>query len=239
MGVSGERLNKYLAAAGVCSRREADRLIDSGRVTVNGQKPQLGTQVMPGDRVEVDGQAVSPRKDHVVLAFYKPVGVTCSEKDAHAEKLVRDLIDYPVRVTYAGRLDKDSEGLLLLTDDGDLINAMMRGAARHEKEYIVRVDREVTESMLEKMQGGIYLKDLGEKTRPCLAEQLSKFTFRIVLTQGLNRQIRRMCEACGYHTRSLKRIRVMSVELGDLKPGQYRELTKEEQAQLYRLCGMK
>ena len=115
MGVSGERLNKYLAAAGVCSRREADRLIDSGRVTVNGQKPQLGTQVMPGDRVEVDGQAVSPRKDHVVLAFYKPVGVTCSEKDAHAEKLVRDLIDYPVRVTYAGRLDKDSEGLLLLS----------------------------------------------------------------------------------------------------------------------------
>ena len=239
MGVSGERLNKYLAGCGVCSRREADRWIESGRVTVNGQKPELGCLVSSEDQVRVDGELVRQRTEHVVLAFYKPVGVTCSEKDTHAEKLVRDMIDYPVRVTYAGRLDKDSEGLLLLTDDGDLINAMMRGAARHEKEYIVRVDKEIRPEMLQKMQAGIYLKDLGEKTRPCLAEQLSKFTFRIVLTQGLNRQIRRMCEACGYHTRSLKRIRVMSVELGDLKPGEYRELKKEELATLYRLCGMK
>ena len=232
------RLNKYLAHAGICSRREADRLIESGRVLVNGIVPSTGSQVCEKDTITVDGKVVQGREKRVVLAYYKPVGITCTERDPHAKKNIAQAVKYPIRVTYAGRLDQDSEGLLLLTNDGDLIQGMMRGANRHEKEYIVKTDKEVAESFLDQMGQGIFLKELGQTTRPCTVEKIGKYTFRIVLTQGLNRQIRRMCEACGYRVRSLKRIRVMHVLLEDLKPGEYRELGQEDIDRLYRDCGL-
>lgn len=233
------RLNKYLAHAGVCSRRDADKLIEQGKVLVNGKIPTPGQQVSAEDEIIVSGKKLTVEKKSVVLAFYKPVGVTCTEKDPHAEKIISDLVKYPIRVTYAGRLDKDSEGLLLLTNDGDLIQGMMKGANRHEKEYVVRVDKEITPDFLSKMAKGVYLKDLDVKTRECSIEAKSKFTFHIILTQGLNRQIRRMCAACGYQVKALKRIRVMHVSLGNLKPGEYRELSDEDIAKLYRDCGIK
>lgn len=233
------RLNKYLAHAGVCSRRDADRLIEQGRVLVNGRLPSPGQSVCEGDEVTVSGRRVQTRKKNVVLAFYKPSGVTCTERDAHAEKIISDLVHYPLRVTYAGRLDRDSEGLLLLTNDGDLIQGMMKGANRHEKEYIVKVDKEITPEFLSEMAAGIYLKDLHLKTRECRLEKIGKFTFKIVLTQGVNRQIRRMCGACGFQVKGIKRIRVMSVTLGDLKPGEYRELSEKETEGLYRDCGIR
>lgn len=232
------RLNKYLAQCGVCSRRDADKLIEQGCVTVNGQPAEAGWKVGPGDEVRLHKRLVRQRNEKTVLAYYKPVGVTCTERDAHAKKKITDVISYPVRVTYAGRLDKDSEGLLLLTDDGDLIQAMMRGANRHEKEYTVKVDREITLAFLEKMSRGVYLKELDITTRECSLEQTGKYTFRIILTQGVNRQIRRMCAACGCQVKSLKRIRVMNIELGSLRPGEYRELSGQELAQLYAGAGM-
>ena len=212
------RLNKYLAQCGVCSRREADKLIEQGRVLVNGQVAAVGQQVCPSDEIKVNHKILQGQEEKKVLAFYKPIGVTCTEKDPHAEKIIADMIHYPVRVTYAGRLDKDSEGLLLLTNDGDLINAMMRGANRHEKEYLVRVDKEITPDFLNRMAGGIYLKELELTTRECTVEKEGKFTLRIILTQGVNRQIRRMCKVCGYQVKSLKRIRVVNVLLDNLKP---------------------
>lgn len=233
------RLNKYLAQCGVCSRREADKLIEQGKVLVNGIPGTTGQQVSVSDRIHVNGKLLQGVESKKVLAFYKPVGVTCTEKDRHAEKIITDMINYPVRVTYAGRLDKDSEGLILLTNDGDLIDAMMRGANRHEKEYQVRVNKEITEDFLTKMRAGIYLKDLEVTTRPCDVEQTGKFTFKIILTQGLNRQIRRMCQACGYQVKTLKRVRVMNILLGDLKPGEYREIGGAELKQLYGDCRMK
>lgn len=232
------RLNKYLAECGVCSRREADRWIDQGRVTVNGQKAVSGMQVGGRDLVEVNGRPVKPVSSKVVLAYNKPVGVTCTEKDRHAEKTIVEAVRYPVRLTCAGRLDKDSDGLIILTNDGELIQRMMRGANHHEKEYVVKVDREFTDDFLVKMSQGVYLKELDETTRPCLAERIGKYTFRIVLTQGLNRQIRRMCGCFGYKVRSLTRIRVMNIELDGLKSGAYRELEGEELTTLYHLCGM-
>ncbi len=232
------RLNKYLADCGVCSRREADKLIEQGKVTVNGRTAAVGSKVTQRDRIAVNGRQLQGRPDKVVLAFYKPVGVTCTEQDRHAEKIIRDCVDYPVRVTYAGRLDKDSEGLLLLTNDGDLIEAVMRGAHRHEKEYIVKVNREITPQFLEKMASGVYLKELEQTTRPCELRQTGKYTFQIILTQGLNRQIRRMCRACGYEVTQLKRIRVMNIGLEGLAPGKYREVQEEELARLYRDAGL-
>lgn len=229
-------MNKYLAQCGVCSRREADKLIEQGKVLVNGQVALTGQQVCETDTIQVNKKVLQGREEKKVLAFYKPVGVTCTEKDRHAEKIITDMIQYPVRLTYAGRLDKDSEGLLLLTNDGDLIDAMMRGANRHEKEYIVRVDKEITDVFLSKMASGLYLKDLDLTTRPCEIEKISKFTFRIILTQGVNRQIRRMCQNFGFQVKNLKRIRVMNILLGDLKPGEYRELSKSELEVLYRDC---
>lgn len=232
------RLNKYLAQCGICSRREADKLIEQGRVLVNGRAATAGQQVSAADEIKVNNKVLQGRNEKKVLAFYKPIGVTCTEKDPHAEKIITDMIHYPVRVTYAGRLDKDSEGLLLLTNDGDLINAMMRGANRHEKEYIVKVDKEITPDFLSKMSGGIYLKELDIATRECEVEKIGKFTFRIVLTQGVNRQIRRMCKVCGYQVKNLKRIRVVNILLDNLKPGEYREIEGEELKRLYRTCGM-
>lgn len=232
------RLNKYLAHCGVCSRRDADKLVAEGKVLVNGQVPEPGRCVNEGDVVTVSGKQVRQTDRAVVLAFYKPVGVTCTEKDAHAEKIIFDLVKYPVRLTYAGRLDKDAEGLLLLTNDGNLIQAMMRGANCHEKEYLVRVNREVTQDFLMEMSQGIYLKELDVTTRACKAEKVNRFTFRLILTQGYNRQIKRMCTACGYRVRSLKRIRVMHITLGSLKPGEYYELGQEDVERLYRDCGL-
>lgn len=232
------RLNKYLAECGICSRREADKLIGQGKIKVNGQTAVSGMQVSGQDCVEMNGKQVRPVSSKVVLAYNKPVGVTCTEKDKYAEKTIAEAVRYPVRLTYAGRLDKESEGLIILTNDGELIQRMMRGANRHEKEYIVKVDKEITDDFLTKMSQGIYLKELNETTRPCIAEHIGKYTFRIILTQGLNRQIRRMCESLGYKVKTLTRTRVMNVGLDGLKSGTYRELKGEELATLYRLCGM-
>lgn len=232
------RLNKYLADCGVCSRREADILIEQGRVTVNGQRAFTGSKVTEQDSVAVNGKRIQGRPQKVVLAFYKPVGVTCTEQDKHAEKIINDYVKYPVRVTYAGRLDKDSEGLLLLTNDGDLIEAVMRGAHGHEKEYIVKVNKEIEPIFLEKMAAGVYLPELKQTTRPCGIRQIGKYTFRIILTQGLNRQIRRMCKVCGYEVKQLKRIRVMHIQLENLTPGKYREVQGLELKQLYRDAGL-
>ena len=233
------RLNKYLAECGVCSRREADKLIEAGKVLVNGHIASMGEKVTPEDEVRVGKKVLGGKPKNTVLAFYKPVGVTCTEKDRYAEKIINDYINLPYRVTYAGRLDKDSEGLLLLTNDGDLIDAIMRGANRHEKEYVVKVNKEITTEFVEKMEKGVYLKELEQTTRPCKVKPIGKYTFHITLTQGLNRQIRRMCQESGYQVTHLKRIRIMNVELGKLAEGKYREITGEELARLYELAGMK
>lgn len=232
------RLNKYLASCGICSRRDADKLIEQGVVTVNGQTAVQGMKVTTQDEVCVRGKKVAGRDKSVVLAYYKPVGVVCTERDVHAKKVVTQEIHYPVRVTYAGRLDKDSEGLLLMTNDGKLIDAMMRGANRHEKEYIVKTTKEWNEEALSNMRGGVCLDELEVTTRPCEIEQLGAKTIRMVLTQGLNRQIRRMCKTQGYEVASLKRTRVINIELGNLKPGEYRELSQDEIRSLYEICGI-
>lgn len=232
------RLNKYLAVCGVCSRRDADKLIEAGEVSINGEKARAGMKVAPGDRVEVRGKRLEKPDGKVVLAYYKPTGVVCSERDAHAGRLVTKEIGYHKRVTYAGRLDKESEGLLILTDDGDLIDAMMRGKNGHEKEYIVKADRKWENAAVDRMREGVYLEELGQTTRPCEIEQIGEKTLRIVLTQGLNRQIRRMCEAQGYRVTSLRRTRVINIRLEKLRPGEYRELTGKEREELYRLCGL-
>ena len=232
------RLNKYLADCGVCSRREADKLIEQGRVVVNGQLAAMGCKVTERDSIAVNGKQLQGKSRKVVLAFYKPVGVTCTEQDKHAEKIINDYVKYPMRVTYAGRLDKDSEGLLLLTNDGDLIEAVMRGAHKHEKEYVVKVNKEIEPPFLEKMAAGVYLPELKQTTRPCEIWQTGKYTSQIILTQGLNRQIRRMCKACGYEVKQLKRIRVMNIRLEKLLPGKYREVQGQELEQLYRDAGL-
>lgn len=231
-----ERLNKYLASCGICSRREADRLIMEGRVAVNGIGADMGMQVSDDDYITVNGKPVHGRNEKVVLAYYKPVGVVCTEKDRFADKKITDMVKFPVRVTYAGRLDKDSEGLILLTNDGDLINAMMRGSSGHEKEYIVKVNKEITEDFLAKMEAGVFLSELNITTKPCKIEKIGKFTFQIVLTQGVNRQIRRMAKELGYQVNAIKRIRVVNIQLANLKPGQYRRIIDKELQALYNLC---
>ena len=226
------RLNKYLSEAGVCSRREADRLIESGKVTVDGQRAQTGMKIRQGQEVRVGRKVVSRKDEMVVLAVNKPRGIVCTEEKRERNSIVR-FLDYPIRVTYIGRLDKDSRGLLLMTNNGDIINRMMRAANHHEKEYKVTVDHEITGEFLEKMAGGVAILDT--VTRPCKVEKLGKYTFSIILTQGLNRQIRRMCEALGYEVKDLVRVRVMNIRLGSLKEGEYREVTDEELDELYRL----
>ena len=233
------RLNKYLAECGVCSRREADRYIDQGRVTVNHVTAVSGMQVSEKDLVEVNGKAVRPVESKIILAYNKPVGVTCTEKDVHAARTIHQALRYPTRLTYAGRLDRDSEGLLIMTNDGDLIQRMMKGSAGHENEYVVKVNKPVTQEFLNGMSQGVYLKERDTTTRPCKLEMKGKYTFHIVLTQGLNRQIRRMCQYFGYEVVSLRRIRVLNIELGNLTSNQYRELTVEERTKLYELCGMR
>ena len=233
------RINKYIAMGGMFSRREADKLIENRRVYVNGKLALSGMDVTDSDEVLVDGNPCKPVEKKVVLAFYKPIGVTCSEKDEHAEELVSDYIDYPVRLTYAGRLDKDSEGLLLMTNDGALIDGMMRGSNGHEKEYHVKVNKPLQKEHIEALQKGVYLTELKVKTRPCKIKVYSEREFGITLTQGLNRQIRRMCGAFGYRVDSLKRVRVMNIKLEGLKPGQWRELSEAEEAELRKLVSKK
>ncbi len=236
--VQAVRLNKYLAECGICSRREADRMIDLGLVKVDGIVATMGTRVTQRNTVAVNGKTVQLRNQKVVLAFYKPVGITCTEKDAHAKVTITEYLKYPIRVTYAGRLDKDSEGLMIMSNDGELIQRMTRSVNKHEKEYVVKVNKQIDDSFLEKMRNGIYLKELEATTRTCVVEKTGPYTFRIILTQGLNRQIRRMCEALGYRVMQLKRIRVMNIELGNLKIGAYRELQGEELEELYRQTGI-
>lgn len=232
------RLNKYIAASGICSRREADRLIADGKVMINGRVAGMGMPVGETDQITVNGKVIRKSPAKVVLAYYKPVGITCTERDRHADKVLGDVFRYPERVTYAGRLDKDSEGLLLMTNDGMLIERMMRGSYGHEKEYIVKVDKKITEEFLEKMITGVILKDLNITTRPCQAKAEGTYTFAIILTQGVNRQIRRMCKELGFQVKSLKRVRVMNIGLAKLKPGEYRKITGSELATLYRACGL-
>lgn len=230
------RLNKYLSEAGLCSRREADRLIESGCVTVDGRRAEQGMQVTEDNDVRVGKKQVKSRSEKIVLAVNKPVGIVCTEDMREKRNIIR-FLDYPVRVTYAGRLDKDSEGLLIMTNDGDLINGMMRARNRHEKEYKVTVDKPITDEFIRRMKEGVRIVDrekgLDVVTLPCRAERIGKYTFTIVLTQGLNRQIRRMCRALGYGVTKLLRIRVVNIELGNLKSGEVRRLTKQELKELY------
>ena len=228
------RLNKYLSEVGYCSRRKADTLIEQGRVTINGRVPEMGTKVSPDDEVRVNGELiVPPKKDNVYLAFNKPIGIVCTTNPAEKKNIV-DYINFPTRIFPIGRLDKPSEGLILLTDDGDIVNKILRARNNHEKEYIVTVDRMITADFIQRMSSGIPILDT--VTRKCEVEQLSKFTFRIVLTQGLNRQIRRMCEYLGFEVVKLKRVRIMNIKL-DVEVGQYRHLTQKELDGLDQLTG--
>ncbi|WP_439152012.1 23S rRNA pseudouridine(2604) synthase RluF [Winogradskyella sp.] len=222
------RLNKYLSEAGYCSRREADRLIDAGRVTINDVIPEMGTKVASEDVVKVDGEVIGERKqDFVYLAFNKPVGIVCTTDTRVEKDNIIDYINYPKRIFPIGRLDKPSEGLILLTDDGDIVNKILRASNNHEKEYVVTVDRPISQTFVERMAGGIYIEELGKRTKKCKVKKIDRFTFSIILTQGLNRQIRRMCDYLNYDVKTLKRVRIMNIEL-DTPLGQYRELTKEE-----------
>lgn len=226
------RLNKFLSEAGVCSRREADRLIESGRVFVDGKRAETGMKVSGNQEVKVGKKVVSKGNEMVLLAVNKPVGIVCTEEKKEKKNIIR-FLDYPVRITYIGRLDKDSEGLLLMTNNGDIINKMMRAGNRHEKEYKVTVDKAVTPEFIEKMGAGVPILDT--VTRPCKVKQIGKYKFNIILTQGLNRQIRRMCEYFGYKVTRLERVRVMNIQLGNLRPGEYRQVTEEEIQELYEL----
>jgi 23S rRNA pseudouridine2604 synthase len=223
------RLNKYISETGVCSRREADKWIEAGRVTCNGERAALGTRIADGDRVCIDGEPIGAKKKQIYLALNKPVGVTCTT-ETHIQDNVIDLVGYPERIFPIGRLDKDSEGLLLLTNDGDIVNEILRSENNHEKEYIVTVDRPITDLSLKMMATGV--KIMGELTKPCRVTRIDQHSFRMILTQGLNRQIRRMCSALGYKAQRLKRVRIMNIQLGSLSAGKWRHLTDSELAGL-------
>lgn len=225
------RINKYISEAGKASRRGADKLITEGRVTINGKRASIGSQVEPGDDVRVDGNHIFVARNNVYIALNKPVGITSTTEKGVKGNIV-DLVNHSFRVFHIGRLDKDSEGLILLTNDGDIVNEILRSENTHEKEYIVSVDRPITPEFVKQMSEGV--KILGTTTLPCKVEQLSKYDFKIILTQGLNRQIRRMCEALGYNVYRLQRIRIMNIQLGKLPVGQWRYLSKKEKDQLFR-----
>lgn len=229
----GTRINKYLSEIGYCSRRAADKLIDEGRVTINGKVPEMGTKVLPGDEVSVDGKPTSqPTQDFVYLAFNKPVGIVCTTDTRVEKNNIIDYINYPKRIFPIGRLDKPSEGLIFLTNDGDIVNKILRARNNHEKEYMVTVNKPINADFIRKMSSGVPILDT--VTRKCEVEQLSEFKFRIVLTQGLNRQIRRMCEYLGYRVTKLKRVRIMNIPL-DLPVGKWRELSPKELKEINRL----
>ncbi|MGW8122985.1 23S rRNA pseudouridine(2604) synthase RluF [Roseivirga echinicomitans] len=224
------RINKYLSEIGYCSRRAADKLIEQGRVTINGTVPEMGTKVTKDDTVAVDGKpVVEPKDKPVYIAFNKPVGIVCTT-DVRVEKdNIIDFINYPKRIFPIGRLDKPSEGLIFLTNDGDIVNKILRSKNNHEKEYIVTVDKPITKEFIQKMSNGVPILDT--VTRKCVVEQLGKLKFRILLTQGLNRQIRRMAEYLGYEVRKLKRVRIMNVIL-DMPVGTWRDITPKEMAEI-------
>lgn len=226
------RLNKYLSDAGVCSRREADRLIEAGQVLVDGRPAVCGMKLLPGSKVLVKGNEVVREKEMVLLAVHKPRGVVCTTDKRWDDKTIYDLMNYPKRIFSVGRLDKNSEGLLLMTNNGDILNKIMRAGNYHEKEYLVTVDKKITPEFLKKMSAGVYLSELGVKTRPCKISLAGERQFRIILTQGLNRQIRRMCAAFHYNVTRLVRVRIMNIELGKLQPGEYRSVTRRELAVL-------
>ena len=234
MEENGIRINKYLSDSGVCSRREADRQIEEGRVTIDGRTAQMGDRVLPGQKVLINGKPATLEEERILIAFNKPVGIVCTAEKREKDNVI-DYINYPKRIYPVGRLDKDSEGLLLLTNQGEIVNKMMRAGNMHEKEYIVTLTRPVTESLVRGMAGGVPLVELGVTTRPCFVEQVGKYSMRVILTQGYNRQIRRMCEYFGFRVKYLKRIRVMNIELGDLEPGKYRDVTDAEYRVLMRL----
>lgn len=222
------RVNKYLSSAGVCSRREADRMVQEGRVTVNGVTAQMGSKIADGDEVCADGKKISLQEKEILLVFHKPVGIVCTTTDKQGQNNIVDYIGYPQRIYPVGRLDKDSEGLILMTNNGAIMDQILRSVNGHEKEYIVTINKSVTKEFIQKMSFGIYIEELERTTNPCKVEKISDKTFRIILTQGLNRQIRRMCELCGAKVTRLQRIRVMNIELGDLPVGQFRDVTKQE-----------
>jgi len=224
----GIRLNKYLSEAGVCSRREADRLIEAGQVQVDGVTATPGVRVMPGQKVLCQGKMVEKEQEWILLAFYKPKGIICTTADPNAPNNIVDYIGFEKRIYPVGRLDKDSEGLILMTNDGELTEKLLRGRYGHEKEYVVTVNRPVTQEFIEGMSRGVWLPELEKQTKPCRIEAIGKKTFRIILTQGLNRQIRRMCQVFGYRVVELKRVRIMNIRLGDLQEGKWRPVTEEE-----------
>ncbi|SFF04682.1 MULTISPECIES: 23S rRNA pseudouridine(2604) synthase RluF [Trichococcus] len=224
------RINKFISEAGTASRRGADKLITEGRVTINGKRATIGSQVEPGDDVRVNGNQLFVARNNVYIALNKPVGITSTTEKGVKGNIV-DLVNHPFRVFHIGRLDKDSEGLILLTNDGDIVNEILRSENQHEKEYVVSVDRPITPEFLKQMSEGV--KILDTVTLPCKVEQLSKYDFKIILTQGLNRQIRRMCEELGYNVYRLQRIRIMNIQLDNLPVGQWRYLSKKEKAQLF------
>ena len=223
------RLNKYISETGVCSRREADKWIDAGRVTCNGEVATLGTRITEGDKVCIDGEPIGTKKQQIYIALNKPVGVTCTT-ETHIEDNVTDLVGHSERIFPIGRLDKDSEGLILLTNNGDIVNEILRSENNHEKEYLVTVDRPITDLSLKMMADGV--KIMGELTKQAQVSRIDQRTFRIILTQGLNRQIRRMCSALGYKAQRLQRVRIMDIHLGTLSAGQWRHLTERELAGL-------
>jgi len=227
------RINKYLSEVGYCSRRAADKLIEAKRITLNGVVPEMGTKVSPGDDVRVDGKRVSPSTDErVYIAFNKPVGIVCTTDTGVEKDNIIDFINYPSRIFPIGRLDKPSEGLIFLTNDGDIVNKILRARNNHEKEYVVTVNAPITGEFIQEMSKGVPILDT--VTRDCVVEKLSSHTFKIILTQGLNRQIRRMCDYLGYRVTKLKRVRIMNVKL-DIPVGQWRDLTSKELAEINRL----
>lgn len=222
------RLNKFLSDAGVCSRRAADKAIEAGEVLVNGKTAIMGQRISEGDKVEYAGKLVSNAdKKPILLAYNKPAGIVCTAEKREKNNIV-DHLNYPKRIYPIGRLDKDSTGLILLTNQGDLVNKIMRAVNAHEKEYVVSVDKEITGDFIKKMSDGVYLDELEVTTRKCKVRKLSKYEFNIILTQGLNRQIRRMCQMLGYRVKTLKRVRIMNINLADLKEDTYRDVTAEE-----------
>ncbi len=221
------RLNKAISDSGYCSRRQADVLIEKGLVTINGEKKTLGDRAMPGDIIRVDGKRIVSNDTLVYIALNKPTGITCTT-DKRVDGNVVDFIGHKERIFHVGRLDKPSEGLLLMTNDGDIVNKILRAGNKHEKEYIVKVDRPVTDEFIKKMSSGVPLHELETTTKKCFVERLSRFVFRIILVQGLNRQIRRMCEYLEFDVVSLKRERIMNISLGNLEIGTWRDLTTEE-----------
>ncbi|WP_242634347.1 23S rRNA pseudouridine(2604) synthase RluF [Marinobacter salicampi] len=234
MTVNDKRLNKWISDSGTCSRREADKLIEQNRVTVNGQPAELGTRVTPADEVRVDGRLIeataSNKSDRVYIAYNKPVGITCTT-ERHVKGNIIDAIGHPERIFPVGRLDKPSEGLIFLTSDGDIVNKILRAENAHDKEYLVTVNKPITSEFVRRMAEGVPILDT--VTKPCEVQVQARFVFRIVLTQGLNRQIRRMCEYLGYDVLRLRRTRIMMVTLGSLKPGQWRDLTPGETAAIH------